>query len=149
MKKVLSFMAIVCAIVLVGCNQGKKTAEPAGTNTTEQNKADTHTAQNSLDYTGTYKGVIPCADCEGIETEIILHSDGSFVKKSKYLGKGSEEVFEEKGNYTWDPTGFIITLDGIKDAPNRFRVEENTIRMFDMGGNRIEGELADKYVLRK
>ena len=27
---------------------------------------DDHNSQNSLDWSGTYKGIIPCADCEGI-----------------------------------------------------------------------------------
>ena len=31
---------------------------------------DGATAQNSLDVVGTYKGVLPCADCEGMETTI-------------------------------------------------------------------------------
>ena len=26
-------------------------------------------SQNSLDWEGTYKGIIPCADCEGIKTD--------------------------------------------------------------------------------
>ena len=29
---------------------------------------DEHNAKNSLDYIGMYKGILPCADCEGIET---------------------------------------------------------------------------------
>ena len=35
----------------------------------------THNAQNSLDWNGTYKGVLPCADCAGIEKEITLYKD--------------------------------------------------------------------------
>ena len=33
---------------------------------------DEHNAKNSLDYIGLYQGVVPCADCDGIETLLSL-----------------------------------------------------------------------------
>ena len=33
---------------------------------------DMHTTMNSLDWDGTYTGILPCADCKGIETNITL-----------------------------------------------------------------------------
>lgn len=110
--------------------------------------ADDHNAQNSLDWAGSYKGTTPCADCEGIETEITLSDDATYTIKAKYLGKDSK-VFQENGSFSWDKTGSIIVLNDVKDRPSKFFVGENTLTQLDVEGKKITGALADKYVLRK
>ncbi|KIO75694.1 hypothetical protein TH53_19140 [Pedobacter lusitanus] len=111
--------------------------------------ADGHNSMNSLDWDGTYKGVVPCADCEGIETTIVLGKDLTYNVKTKYLGKSDTKVYEEKGKFTWDKAGQVITLDGIKDAPNKYFVGENQLFQRDMEGKEITGALADHYILKK
>ncbi len=93
-------------------------------------------------------GTLPCADCEGIETEVQLTDNGEFVKKTKYLGKGDGTVSESKGKFDWNADGNSITLSGI-DAPNQYAVGENTLTHLDREGKKITGTLADNYVLRK
>lgn len=110
-------------------------------------KSDMHNSQISLDWQGTYKGVVPCADCEGIETEITLNKDSTFVMHTKYLGKAKQKVFEQNGTFSWDESGSIIVLQDLKIKPNEYMVGENTLMQLDLEGNRITGELADKYVL--
>ena len=39
---------------------------------TANNPDPAHSAQNSLDYDGIYRGTIPCADCEGIKATVYL-----------------------------------------------------------------------------
>ena len=39
---------------------------------------DMHNAQNALDWNGTYQGLLPCASCEGIATELVLNDDGTY-----------------------------------------------------------------------
>ncbi|WP_165697994.1 copper resistance protein NlpE [Flavobacterium nackdongense] len=106
-------------------------------------------SQNSLDWAGSYKGVIPCADCEGIETELILNPDLSYVMKTKYMGKGDGKIFEENGSFVWDSSGGWISLQARKGGPSHYKVGENQLIQLDMEGNPITGELANKYVLRK
>ncbi|MGL2964467.1 copper resistance protein NlpE N-terminal domain-containing protein [Flavobacterium sp. RSB2_4_14] len=110
---------------------------------------DTHNSQNSLDWQGTYKGTTPCADCEGIATEITLNTDLTFSLKTKYLGKGDGKVFEEKGTFVWDKSGSTITLTDLKGKPNQYKVGENRLIQLDMNGKIITGALAEKYVLTK
>ncbi|HWS59575.1 MAG TPA: copper resistance protein NlpE [Flavobacterium sp.] len=110
---------------------------------------DSHNSQNSLDWQGTYKGVTPCADCEGIETEIVLNTDLTFTLKTKYLGKGNGKIFQEAGSFVWDKTGGIISLEGLKGRPSQYKVGENRLIQLDMKGNVITGDLAEKYVLTK
>jgi uncharacterized lipoprotein NlpE involved in copper resistance len=106
-------------------------------------------SQNSLDWQGTYKGITPCADCEGIETEITLNADLTFTLKTKYLSKGDGKIFQETGSFVWDKTGGIISLEGLKGSPSQYKVGENRLIQLDMEGNVITGDLAEKYVLTK
>jgi uncharacterized lipoprotein NlpE involved in copper resistance len=110
---------------------------------------DIHNSQNALDWYGVYKGITPCADCEGIDTEITLNKDLTFVLKTKYLGKGDQTVFEKKGTFTWDTTGSVISLNDLKGSPNQYKVGENKLVQLDMDGKEISGNLAEKYILNK
>jgi uncharacterized lipoprotein NlpE involved in copper resistance len=111
--------------------------------------ADTvHTTQNSVDYAGTYKGVIPCADCEGIEVELTVNMDSSYTHSMKYLGKGDGKPVIKAGKYVW-VNGGTIQLEGVTDGPSKYKVGEGRIWQLDMQGNKIEGDLADKYILTK
>lgn len=109
---------------------------------------DHHTSQNSLDYLGFYSGVLPCADCEGIEVTLELGPGDSYIKKSTYLGKDDNQVFESSGTFSWNEAGNTITLNA-EEAPNQYFVGENVLFHLDMEGNRISGDLADKYKLIK
>lgn len=156
-KKILTLSAV--SILLWGCNNTTNTSKDTDSadteGTTEEyvpidatgDTTDMHDAQNSLDIEGTYKGVLPCADCEGIETEIEL-KDSTYLKKIKYLGKGDGKVDEEKGNFKW-LDGSTIELEGIEDTSNKYFVGENTLTHLDTEGNKVTGELADHYILKK
>ncbi|GHB72527.1 hypothetical protein GCM10007390_28240 [Persicitalea jodogahamensis] len=109
---------------------------------------DGHNSRNSLSYTGTYKGMLPCADCAGVETVITLNEDGTYAKKTTYLGKGGKNTFEEKGKYSWNSAGQYVILKG-QEAPNQYLVGENILTQLDISGQKIEGDLAAMYVLKK
>ena len=64
-------------------------------------------------------------------------------------GGGTQKGQEEKGKYTWNAAGNTIILDGVKDAPNQYFVGENTLTQLDMEGNKITGDMADLYILKK
>lgn len=105
------------------------------------------TAKNSLDVVGKYKGILPCADCEGIETNIELKSDSTYSREMKYLGK-KDNLFTASGKWTW-VSEFVISLGSIKEGPNRYFVAEGKLLQLDMSGKKISGPLADKYELKK
>lgn len=157
MKKQILLLALV-VLTAWGCNTETKTKVLADSNAVSDGidtsavdnvpGNDMHNAQNSLDWEGTYKGLTPCADCEGIETEVTLKKDMSFVIKTKYKGK-SDKFSEEHGKFKWDDKGSNITLEGLKGHPAQFFVGENTLTQLDMNGNKVTGELAEMYVLKK
>ena len=154
MKK--SIIAIsLASLVLVACSktENKKVEEQTPVTTeaaSEATVADTaHTAENLLDWNGTYKGVLPCADCEGIKTELELNSDKTYEIKETYLGKGDGKPFESKGSFQFDSkNSSIIELDKAGDSRKYF-VAEGYLKALDLEGNEITGDLADKYQLKK
>jgi uncharacterized lipoprotein NlpE involved in copper resistance len=140
----------ICILSFLSCKGPVNTNETAASQPIPPDSAitDNHNSLNSLDVEGIYKGVLPCADCEGIEAEIVLSKDETFIKRTKYLGK-EDKVFEEKGAYTWNETGNIIKLSGIKNGPDKYFVGENYLTQLDMNANKITGNLASKYILTK
>ncbi|MBP6558305.1 MAG: copper resistance protein NlpE N-terminal domain-containing protein [Flavobacterium sp.] len=107
-----------------------------------------HNAKNSLDYIGTYKGILPCADCEGMETVVCINENNTYNIKTQYQGKG-EKVFEQKGTFSWNQAGNTIVLADVKNGPNQYFVGENNLTQLDMSGKKITGNLAASYVLAK
>ena len=106
---------------------------------------DGHSAENSLDWDGTYKGTIPCADCEGIDVKITLNTDKTYTMSYTYLGKNGKPAVAS-GKFTIDKSK--ITLDS-KDFPPHYMLGENKLIQLDMEGNPIESNFAEKYVLSK
>ncbi|NDV78911.1 copper resistance protein NlpE [Dysgonomonas sp. 511] len=150
MKKVFMIIAVTGLLLSCGNNTKKESEEKASVEEFSEiakNVVDSHNAKNSLDYKGEYKGKVPTASGEGMIVSITL-SDSSFVKKVEYVGKKGGK-FEEKGKYTWNAEGNTVILDGIKDAPNKYFVGENTLTQLDMDGNKITGANADMYILKK
>lgn len=112
------------------------------------NNIAAHNAKNSLDYIGTYKGILPCADCEGLETVVCINENDTYNVKTKYIGKG-EKVFEQKGTFSWNKAGNTIVLNEEKNGPNQYFVGENTLTQLTLTGEKITGNLASQYVLAK
>jgi heat shock protein HslJ len=118
------------------------------TKTDQVAAVDQHNAANSLDWAGTYKGLIPCADCEGIETTILLSKDETYKLTTIYKGK-SEAKNELSGRFSWNELGNTLIFSGIEDGPTHYFVGENTLIQLDLEGNRITGELESSYILKK
>lgn len=114
-----------------------------------QNPDPAHNSRLSIDWSGTYYGVMPCADCEGIATTIHINEDETYEMHMNYLGKDDNNTFVYNGQFEWDESGNIITLEGIDSGPNHYQVGENNLIQLDMEKNRITGELAEMYVLSK
>ncbi|GHA71168.1 hypothetical protein GCM10009007_10060 [Formosimonas limnophila] len=139
--------AVLMSVVLSSCAVTGKPAEHAEA---VKPPFDGHTSQNALDWQGTYQGVLPCADCEGISTQITLSPNETYVLKTQYMG-GSDKAFSQKGSFVWSQNGRVITLDGINkaEALTQYLVGENQLTQLDLEGNRITGGLAEHYVLKK
>ena len=149
-RKFIAMAVVVGAITLTSCKKNtdeKKVEDAVETTDTSFQGQDEHTSQNSLDWSGTYQGTVPCADCEGIDLTLSLNEDGTFVEKLVYLGK-EDNTFEHSGTFTWDETGSIIRLKQ-GDNVSQYKVKEGSLQGLDENGNPIEGPLASQYNLKK
>lgn len=150
MKKIIFITGSLCLLLTVSCKKNKSTENnPEATEIEETVIDNEHTSENSLDWEGSYSGVLPCADCEGISTEISISSDNTFILKQQYLGKDDDTVHEYKGTFSWKKDGSTIILNDIVDMPGQYFVGEGKLIQLDMEGKKIEGDLADKYILLK
>lgn len=99
----------------------------------------------SLDWDGTYQGILPCADCPGIKTQLVLNKDLTYQIKTSYLERGVG--LDTEGEFSWNKAGNIITLDD--NYPQKYLVGENQLFSLDGDGNKITGDLATRFILIK
>jgi hypothetical protein len=112
---------------------------------------DAHGAQNSLDWSGVYKGTVPCASCSGIETWLRLtdatETKTVFEMNENYRGGKKDESFHTEGEATWGADGAILTMGTGPDA-KRFFIGEGFAEMVgdDMTSDNPEYRLAKQEV---
>lgn len=146
MLRCLTFLILLLSLALVACATSDRGSDIPDSNTGEHG-LDIHTTQNSVDWNGIYTGVLPCADCPGIRTRITLNTDNTYMRQQEYIDR--PERFTDRGIIFWDQSGQVITLDSDSGSDARYWVTENRIVKLDRQGNRIEGGLADHYILHK
>lgn len=108
-----------------------------------------HNAFNSLDWQGTYKGTLPCADCTGIDYTLTLNEDETYTLTQVYQGKEDGGQFSSNGKFHWDTKGSLITLEDGSETPNQYFVGENMLMKLDINGEKITGDMAALYNLQK
>ena len=126
-------------LVLGGC---AARSEPAG------RAPDLHDSRSSLDWAGAYEGVLPCADCPGIDTHLAINADGTFTLEETYRDRGAGH--KSTGTWTIEEDGKRLLLDpDTKDAADRHFeiVSKDEVRMLDTEGKPIASEL--NYSLRR
>lgn len=150
MKKIMLCTLIVSTLGISACSKPEdKTAVTVEQNTSaavSQNPSATATASDQLNWVGDYKGVLPCADCAGIETELELKADQSYELSEEYLGKQSNE-FKAKGRFSFDADqSNVIRLDS-HGQERKFLIGENFVELLDMQtGKTIQSELNYKLM---
>lgn len=128
MKKYLSALVLLIAIGLISCGGKKQESAEVddlpiqSSEVLEISLGDEHNARTSLDYMGIYKGIIPVKDTD-MEVTIVLE-DSTYSLKA--VIDGQKIKLENEGKYTWDETGFLVTLVGV-DSPSEYRVVEGAL----------------------
>lgn len=135
---VLVFSIFAATIGFTACKSSKTSPDLA------------HNSKNSLDWQGLYTGVLPCADCAGIQTVIHLDSNNNYRLETTYLDKPGK-TDTKKGTFSSDKDSGRITLNNLSKTayPVYYAVGENNLVQLDLKGNPITNELASKYTLQK
>ena len=105
--------------LLTGCTPANQTSGAPADGVADA----AHSSQNSLDWAGSYKGTLPCADCPGIETVVTLYNDGRYDSQRRYMER-SDEIYRDSGNFTWDSGGGVVTFtraSGVPSFPPTYR----------------------------
>lgn len=122
-KSLLLVLMAVGAVTLAGCQSGAK-----------------NTSTVPVDQV--YTGVLPCADCSGIEATLLVNQDGSYVEQLIYLGtKDGNTGFHEAGK--WSVEGNKLRTTNPKGENTFFAKADNgeSVTLLDLEGNPIETEL--------
>lgn len=146
MKKKIFLLIILTSVILIGCKkESTSNKERENDSISVSTEMDTvHTTQNSIDWEGEYKGIIPCEDCDGVETSLVLNFDSTFILTKSYIGKGGP--YESSGVFRWDESGRVIMLEFDDGSEAMYLTGEGTLSLLNDDGSPIEGE---DYVLRK
>jgi len=131
----LRLMAIALVIVAIaGCG---------GYEPTRKNEA-AYLARLPIEIPGTFTGVVPCADCEGIRLTLNLRADRIFLLRQTYPGvqDGGDASFVDLGRWSVAEDGETLGLKGGTGSPRQFAIRDaTTLRMLDSLGGEIVSEL--------
>ncbi|MDR1025808.1 MAG: copper resistance protein NlpE [Lactobacillus sp.] len=89
-------------------------------------------------YTGSYKATLPCADCPGIETRLVLNPDMTYELFETYIDK-NKIPFKEEGKWSISDDLALVKLD--KSNTYYFIDDSSVIEKADTEGKRIDSEL--------
>ncbi|GAB3668743.1 hypothetical protein GCM10028791_44020 [Echinicola sediminis] len=98
--------------------------------------------------TGTFYGVLPCADCPGISYELELGDDSSFTEKMVYQEK-SEKVLEKSGVFSVSEEGLIELEKDENEGLRLLKVTSDSLQLLDIEGKAVEGGTAGLHYLKK
>jgi heat shock protein HslJ len=135
MKEVLSL--VVLASILSGFAQTQRA------NVT---LPDMHNSRNSLDWAGTYEGVLQIGNRGGEKTRLTLNNDGSYQRVTRYPGQADPATIVT-GSFTWNANGNAIGLDE-QGGRQQFFVGEEHLTLVNYG-EEMAGSRASNPVLTK
>lgn len=127
--------------LLLGCMPRAESTTPI-----TAKPADMHNSRISLDWAGVYEGVLPCADCPGIKTRLVLQRDGHFELRTQYLER---QVVPQTatGRFTWNTAGSAVVLDAAGQGQS-FAVGEGRLLQLNRDGSPVAWN-APNRVLQK
>lgn len=128
-KSLLLVLTAIGTMVLAGCQSST-------------------TNSNSAQVDKVYTGVIPCADCSGIEMTLLVNPDGSYVEQLIYMGTNEgDRSFHDSGK--WKSEGEKISATNSKNEQTYFAqaADGKSITLLDLEGNPIETQM--NYTLKQ
>ena len=162
MNRKLAFALVLSAIAIAGCKREAQPApvapaaapaqEVASAVVSEVDHGSPASAAPGFDvkaFAGTYAGILPCADCPGIDTSIAFTPEGGYTMSEIYQdSEGSS--FTGKGTWTVREDGKTLLLDpeDKEEYDHWYEVVSPTeLRMLDREGKPIDSKL--DYSLRR
>ncbi|TVP42643.1 MAG: META domain-containing protein [Gemmatimonadales bacterium] len=146
--------ALLVCLSACGPVDGPASDPPAGPSTTTGTSAAAGVPLYIPTTPTAWRGELPCADCAGIRSTLLLSPDGAFTLEEVYLGVSPERaatgdtVAATRGRWTLESGDLHIRLDGGSDGPRYYRgTGERALRALDRSGGEIDSEL--NYTLER
>lgn len=79
-----------------------------------------------------YSGVLPCADCGGLETSLFLQQDGTYILQEVYQDtKDGNQTFASYGNWARTADKLVLTDAKVKNAISirKMKISKCSIRV--------------------
>lgn len=97
MKFNACILSIVAALGLAACSapSGQTPALPQATGAT----APVGAPLSAQGFAGEFDGIIPCGDCQGIQTKLQLNADGSYKLDETFTGRATNNFLSSKGQW--------------------------------------------------
>ncbi|MCA4808413.1 MULTISPECIES: copper resistance protein NlpE [Empedobacter] len=152
MKKIILATFTIAAFVVSSCKT--KVEKVKDEENSKEYKVEIEignvSAENSIQFEGTYKGILPCyeKDCKEIEMEIKLLPNKGYVYSTKRLGLDKMAIMTT-GTFQFKEDGNTIVFPEIANVPNAFLVEEGKITQLNKNQKKIESADSAKFVLTK
>lgn len=137
----MRLFVIVLTLLLLAC--ASSTVQPP--QTAPEPAVDHHNSRNSLDWAGHYIGVLPCADCPGIEHQLTLGADGGYRLVLRYLERELEPTVIS-GRFQWNEHGSHIQLDAAGEH-HWYQVREGALLRAYADGSWPTGEQISSMLL--
>jgi copper homeostasis protein (lipoprotein) len=136
------------AVVILGINLFFFCNAPSRiTNSTQPNGVEN---PGSAQWEGNYRGIMPCAECAGIQTTVSLNSDMTYSIRFKHLDK-SDSIIEHSGKFELIDKGNTVVLKDpqITHHVLSYHIGENVLTLVDAYGNDVNYKRQDSYTLSK
>jgi copper homeostasis protein (lipoprotein) len=142
-------LAFALAGLLPGCGGSAGVAEEVAVHTETTVAAVTGAPDggepvpvHGLRLPATFRGDLPCADCEGIRHHLDLWPDQVFHLRREWLGKEEAQVRGDMGRWRVDPARRALVLHGGAEMPLQFQIlGPDRLRLLDFVGQPIESNL--------
>lgn len=146
-----SVLNLSLGILLFSCTSKRSPSELNPEKISEKQETISSPSQSSP-WAGTYFGLLPFREGDGIETRLRLSEDSTFALHTEYHGRNDALEEEFTGKIVWEreASGTRLTLIGkIGGYPSQYLMQDSLLIQLDSKGQKIEGPLAERYRLKR
>ncbi|HKJ42115.1 MAG TPA: copper resistance protein NlpE N-terminal domain-containing protein [Sunxiuqinia sp.] len=97
---------------------------------------------------GIYQGVLPCADCPGIDYQLILKNDHTYSEKMIYQNRHVPAILDSGVYSIKNDTILQLKNNPESTGMRQFVIRDSQLTMLDMNGQLIHSGFADRYILK-
>ena len=160
LKKYLPFILIVLILPLLSaCDSSQEPDSGTDENPEQMAEGFADTTDTPLQIKAggeTYLAVLPCSDCEGIQTRITFDpADQAYVRERIYLGRSDSVhtdigVFSTTTGYAADESAIVYAIDpDPEDLPEAFYLRQSEEEIIKLTQKKEMPDSVELYTFKK